>query len=253
MEIDLLNVTKEFEAAHIRRYSRHAILDRIKPGIFQYDYLSLRALTVDVERLIMSVPYPQSNALPLALDVGCGKSPYREIIEARGFGLKTLDIDDSDCPDYIGDVENTGLPSGSFFIVICTQVLEHLTDPLSGLREIFRILKPGGHLILSAPHVWFYHPHPSDNWRFTQEGLPRIVQKIGFKPKKLLSQGGSILCYFQIINFLLFGILGQAGGPIYAANNTLAKLGERFIRNSLFCLNFALLAQKPSDQNMESY
>jgi len=156
-----------------------------------------------------------------------------------------MDIDRNSNADLCGSVEQTGLPDESLDLVICTQVLEHSLDPGKGLQEIFRILRPGGYLIASAPHIWFYHPHPSDNWRFTQEGLTRLITAAGLEPKKLLSQGGSALSYFQIVNFLLFGIFGKLGMPFYMINNLAGKFADYLFTDSLFCMNFAILARKP--------
>jgi 2-polyprenyl-3-methyl-5-hydroxy-6-metoxy-1,4-benzoquinol methylase len=244
MEIDLSDISASFHEAHAVRYSRHDVSDRLAPSIFQYDYLSLRALATDIERLIGEVPSPARTPSAVALDIGCGKSPYRELLESRGFLVKTMDIDDTASPDYIGRIEYTGLPDSSADLVICTQVLEHSLDPGNGLQEIFRILRPSGHLIASAPHIWFYHPHPTDNWRFTQEGLMRIVTAAGFEPRKLLSQGGSVLALFQIVNFLLFEATGKLGMPLYAINNLIGKIGDRLLADPLFCLNFAILARR---------
>ena len=130
--------------------------------------------------------------------------------------------------------------------MLCTQVLEHSDDPDRGIKSIFRILRPGGHLIVSAPHIWFYHPHPSDNWRFTQEGLTRLVVRRGFEPLRLISQGGSALSYFQIVNFLVYGIAGRFGAPLFAVNNLIGRFADNLFRNDLFCLNFAILARKPA-------
>jgi SAM-dependent methyltransferase len=245
MEIDLADITGRFRAAHRHKSSRHEVSDRVRPKIFQYDYLILSTLVADVERLIAAVPVSPSEKQALALDLGCDKSPYRELIETRGFVLKTLDIDADSSPDFVGSVEATGLPDGFADLVLCTQVLEHSLNPERGVKEIHRILRAGGYLIASAPHVWFYHPHPSDNWRFTQEGLTRLVISAGLEPVELLSQGGSALTYFQINNFLLYGILGKVGAPAYLVNNLIGKFADRLFQNSLFCLNFTLLARKP--------
>jgi hypothetical protein len=109
MEIDLSNISSSFHEAHAVRYSRHDVSDRLKPSIFQYDYLSLRALAIDVERLIAEVPSPAKSRSAIALDIGCGKSPYRELLESRDFLVKTMDIDDTASPDYVGRIEYTGL------------------------------------------------------------------------------------------------------------------------------------------------
>ena len=99
--------------------------------------------------------------------------------------MLTFDINEDSNPDYIRFIENTGLPDENFDLDICTQVLEHVDNPNAALEEIFRILKPEGHLIISVPHVWFYHPHPADYWSFTQQGLLHIVKSSGFEPKKI--------------------------------------------------------------------
>ena len=140
MEIDLSDISRLYRKAHEVRYSRHEVHDRLKPNILQYDYLSLRMLVTDVKKLLTEVPSPVGNDPGIAIDIGCGKSPYREIIEARGFVVKTMDIDGNDSPDYVGTIENTGLPDGSADLVICTQVLEHSLNPGRGLQEIYRIL-----------------------------------------------------------------------------------------------------------------
>jgi len=205
----------------------------------------LSALAADVERLLAEVSLPVATPSPLALDIGCGVSPYRDLLESRGFVVKTMDIDNTTSADYIGKVEQSGLPGASVDLVICTQVLEHSLDPRSGLQEIFRILRSGGYLVASAPHVSFYHPHPTDNWRFTQEGLARMVVDAGLEPRRLLSQGGSVMAFFQILNFLVFGSAGKLGSPLFALNNIIGKIADKLLANSLFCLNFAILARKP--------
>jgi SAM-dependent methyltransferase len=244
MDIDLSDIAAAFRTAQ-GRSSGHHVSDRLRPSILEYDYLGLSTLLADVERLIERVPPGSRDHQTLALDLGCGKSPYRELIEARGFTLKTLDIDADSSPDFVRSVEATGLPDGFADLVLCTQVLEHSLNPERGVKEIHRILRAGGHLIASAPHVWFYHPHPSDNWRFTQEGLTRLMSGAGLQPIRLLSQGGSALSYFQIVNFFLYALFGKFGAPAYAANNLMGRLADRLFQNSLFCMNFAILARKP--------
>lgn len=244
MEIDVSDISAAYRRLSPALHAGHEVRDRLSPSIFQYDYLALSALTTDLERLIGDVPPPQRDGA-IAVDIGCGKSPYRDLVEARGFRLKTLDITPESAPDFVGTVEETGLPDEFADLVLCTQVLEHSLDPERGMHEIGRILRPGGFLIATAPHIWFYHPHPYDNWRFTQEGLTRIVIRARFEPVRLLSQGGSALSYFQIVNFLFYGLLGRTGAPVYLVNNLLGKFADRWFRNTLFCLNFALLARKP--------
>jgi SAM-dependent methyltransferase len=242
MRLSISDLHGQFRAAQAGKASRHLPQDRIDPSIFQYDYLSLRRLSDDVRQLIAEAPRASAGAV--ALDLGSDKCPYRELLESRGYAVKTLDLTLDAGADYAGTAESTGLPSESFDLVLCTQVIEHCMNPWRALAEAFRILKPGGSLIVSAPHVWFYHPHPTDHWRFTQEGLIQLCRDAGFDPAVLLSQGGSVLALTQIVNFLSYGVLGRVGAPLYAVTNLLGAAVDRVAPNELFCINFACLARR---------
>jgi SAM-dependent methyltransferase len=203
----------------------------------------LRALAEDLHQLIARV-----GAAPdagMALDLGSHLSPYRSLIESQGFQMRTLDLNRDHGADFAGTAEQTCLPDESFDLVMCTQVLEHTRRPWEAMSEIRRILRPGGHAILSVPHVWFFHPHPEDNWRFTQEGLVTLCRDGGLEPQVLLAQGGSVLSAAQVVNFLAYGALGRAGWPLYWLLNCLAPLADSLMPNSLFCQNFACLARRP--------
>ncbi|MFL5607953.1 MAG: class I SAM-dependent methyltransferase [Gemmatimonadaceae bacterium] len=240
--IHLDRLHTDFREAQKGKASRHAVSDRVRPSVFQYDYLTLSLLSADIHRLVGELPSARAGAL--ALDLGSDKSPYRELLERRGYAVRTLDLTRESGADYAGTAEDTRLPDASFDLVICTQVLEHCENPWKAVREIRRVLRPGGHLIASAPHVWFYHPHPADHWRFTQEGMAHLCREAGLEPLSLLAQGGAITTFLQIVNFLVYGIAGRMGAPMYAGLNLLAGLGDRLVRNQLFCHNFACLARR---------
>lgn len=241
MQIDLEHMRREFERVQQGKRSRHSVADRVKPSRWQYDYLTLSALSRDIRALVSQLPTVTQGR---ALDVGCDRSPYRELLTARGYAVETLDITRDNGADYAGTAEATGLPDASFDLVLCTQVLEHCMNPWAAVREIHRILRPGGYAMVSAPHVWFYHPHPTDHWRFTQEGMVHLCRDAGLEPMTLLAQGGSLLTLGQVLNFLAYGVLGRAGAPLYATLNVLASAGDRVAPNELFCHNFACLARR---------
>lgn len=230
-----------FRATQSGKQSRHSVSDRTDPRWWQYDYLTLSRLSRDLRALLAQLPQAD-NAV--ALDLGSDKSPYRAELSARGYQVRTLDITRDGGADYAGTAEATGLPGASFDLVLCTQVVEHCMNPWAAVREVHRILRPGGHFIVSAPHVWFYHPHPTDHWRYTQEGLAHLCREAGLEPVTLLAQGGTVLTLFQVLNFLSYGVMGRAGAPLYALLNAAGAAGDRLMPNELFCHNFACLARK---------
>jgi len=62
--------------------------------------------------------------------------------------------------DIVSDITDIPVPDASFDAVLCTEVLEHVSDPVAALEELERVLKPGGTLIITAPFVSMTHFAP---------------------------------------------------------------------------------------------
>jgi SAM-dependent methyltransferase len=84
-------------------------------------------------------------------------------------------------PTIVGTAEALPVPDGSFDVVLCTMVLEHVVDPRKVLAEVRRVLEPGGRLVLTVPSVWPAHEMPHDYWRFTSSGLEHLMREFGFE------------------------------------------------------------------------
>lgn len=241
MRVLLDGMQDRFRQAQRGRSTSHDSARRSAPSLWQYDYLALSQLASDVEILAARLPPGQGG---LALDVGSSYSPYRALFDSAGYRLSSLDITLANGAELLGSAENIGVSDGCVELVLCTQVLEHCDDPWKAMAEIHRVLRPGGHAIVSVPHVWFYHPHPHDNWRFTQEGLVRLAESAQLEVVELLAQGGTILTLAQIVNFLLYGVAGRAAAPAYACVSLAGLLADRIAPNELFCHNFACLLRR---------
>lgn len=63
------------------------------------------------------------------------------------------------------------LPDGSFDIVLCGQVLEHVPHPAKLIAEIARLIRPGGLVVLTCPSQWPPHDFPADYWRALPAGM----------------------------------------------------------------------------------
>lgn len=68
------------------------------------------------------------------------------------------------------------IPDGTYDCVFCSTVLEHVDDYQAGLREMTRILKPGGVLLLGLPFGYPLHGAPNDFWRFTEYGIRYLLR-----------------------------------------------------------------------------
>jgi SAM-dependent methyltransferase len=108
------------------------------------------------------------------LDVGCGAKPYYPFFARFDVDYVGLDVVDNPLAELRGSVEAIPAEDASFDLVLCTQVLEHADDPALAVRELRRVLGPGGRALVSTHGVQVYHPSPQDFWRWTHAGLERL-------------------------------------------------------------------------------
>ncbi len=101
--------------------------------------------------------------------------------------------------DIQADLVSIPLVSASVNTAMNIQVLEHVTHPELVLKEIYRVLKPGGRLYLTAPQGWHEHQIPHDYFRFTQFSLQLLLRSAGFRKVRVEPMGG----YFHYLGHRL--------------------------------------------------
>ncbi len=79
--------------------------------------------------------------------------------QGDGIGLQTNQFDTSKI-DIVSDIVAIPVPDESFDVVMCIEVLEHVPDPNRAVQELTRVLKKGGHLIITAPFCSITHFSP---------------------------------------------------------------------------------------------
>ena len=140
-------------------------------------------LTYNIDQFVIS-SVSELGPDKLLLDAGAGESRFKTRLKnVRYIAIDTAWGDprwDYSKIDVVGSVDRLPFDSNVFDTIICTQVLEHVKKPQLVLNELFRVLKPGGVVCISAPQGWGVHQAPHDYFRFTCYALSYLLRNAGF-------------------------------------------------------------------------
>lgn len=141
------------------------------------------------------------------LDIGAGACQYRHVFshcryETQDFvQLEPKALFDGigyGKIDYVSDITDIPVPDATFDAALCTEVLEHVPDPVAAVKEFGRILKPGGRLILTAPLGSGIHQAPYHFYGgFTPFWYRKYLGEAGFEQIEIEANGGFFKFYGQ--------------------------------------------------------
>lgn len=128
------------------------------------------------------------------LDAGAGESRFAHWFDRHHYLALDSTVGERSW-DYSrlhlrGDLHRIPFRDSCLDGVLQTQVLEHVPRPEEVIREIFRVLKPGGKLFLTAPQGWHEHQQPHDYYRFTSFALRSLLESAGFRAIQVEPLGG---------------------------------------------------------------
>lgn len=190
------------------------------------------------------------------LDVGCGTKPYRALFNVQEY--VGLDIDTSlargrGVADVYYDGRRFPFDDNSFDAVLCNQVLEHVFNPEEFMRELQRVLTPGGRLILTVPFVWDEHEQPHDFARYSSFGLRALLERNGFRVLKQRKLLGDCSLLFQLANAYLYKVSNSRHRAVNLLTTAVLMaplsalgtvLGRLLPQNQDLFLDQAVLAEK---------
>lgn len=193
----------------IDRFNRYYLQQRFFPNwlsLFINPFFFIRAeLKKAVERFAVEL---NGNLL----DYGCGSKPYQALftkvdsyvgvdLENEGHDHSTEEI------DFFYDGITLPFADETFDSLFSSEVLEHVPDIDQSLKEIRRVLKPQGRVLITVPFVWAEHELPFDFRRFTQGGIEKIMSDHGFEVLQSQKVGSFVGVIFQMIMMYLHTLL----------------------------------------------
>ncbi|MEZ5396329.1 MAG: class I SAM-dependent methyltransferase [Bryobacterales bacterium] len=190
------------------------------------------------------------------LDAGAGEGRYAQYFPGRRYVGIDLAVGDAAWDysgiDALGDLAKLPFPDDTFDAALNIVTLEHVPEPLAVLREIARVLRPGGRLFLVAPQQWEVHQAPHDFYRYTRHGLAWLLERAGLVEERLEPMGGfftllarrltATLNYCQGgARWLLFPFVAVVVGPLALLLPSLDVLDPK----KDFTLAYRCVARKP--------
>ena len=131
------------------------------------------------------------------VDLGCGIMPYKAFLKEGnqinnyiGIDLENSEYHNTEKPDKFWDGFTIPIEDNSQDWVIVTEFLEHYFDTGHILKEIKRILKPGGKIFFTVPCVYMLHEVPYDHHRFTPFSLKEYFKIAAYSKAEVFPLGG---------------------------------------------------------------
>ena len=149
------------------------------------------------------------------VDVGAGVQPYADLFRSAVERIVAVEFPGPSPRaqvDVWGDAQRLPLRSGCADTVLCVEVLEYLPHPLQALQEFARILRSGGHLLLTAPQIRGASNEPNDYWRFGHPGLRLLARESGLETVGIMPCGGLCATCGQRLSSWLYGALAERRG-----------------------------------------
>lgn len=180
------------------------------------------------------------------LDVGCGVKPYEKFCDVdsyTGLEIDSLKNRQNKKADFFYSGGVMPFSDREYDSLLSNQVFEHVFNPSVFLKELNRVLKESGMLLITVPFVWDEHEQPYDYARYSSYGLKYLLESNGFEIVKHRKSNNGIEAIFQLLNSYIYKVT-------ITENRTLNLLVQFFLISPLNILGLILSKILPINNDL---
>jgi SAM-dependent methyltransferase len=233
--MDTLELTQAGQHGDLHVARRIATRPLSAPGRLRFSsFADLSGTSWTTGRKLIAALRPwRDKPSDVVLDVGCGSSPFREFFPATAY----CGFDRGAGADVVADMCSIPARSGCANIVLLFHALGDVEDPPEALREVRRVLKPGGRVLILESTCYPPHDLPCDFYRFMPNGLISLASREGLKLDKFTWLGGLFTRFASLINKFLLARIALIPGMTFLARaliilvNVFCVLGDSVARS----------------------
>ena len=218
-------------------------------------------IPADHSRPVLADQYAWRLRARRVLDLGCGAGDSVDLFRSVDPDVSWVGADIGDSPEVGGrtradaefvtfDGRHLPFEDGSFELVYCKQVLEHVEHPRELIGEVARVLEPGGHLAGSTSQLEAFHSRSVFNW--TPYGFTRVAEEAGLEVVELrpVIDGFTLVAWRALGLPSFFHRWWARESPPYRVIELAARAGrlDARTRNQIKLVlsgQFAFLAKRP--------
>jgi len=190
------------------------------------------------------------------LDLGCGKVPLFEMYKDYIIDNMCVDWDNTLHDNKYVDVTcdspgNLPFEEEQFETIILSDVMEHLPNPEKLWKEMFRLLAPGGKVLLNVPFLYWIHEAPHDYYRYTEFAVKRFAELSGFSiillepiggaPEVLADISSKVFARYTFGKWIAVSI--QYLGCLAIKTKIIKRISKK--TSELFPLGYFIIVEKP--------